>query len=439
MELNAKQQEIFDKVVAFVNRGEPRSSFVLSGLAGTGKTTLVTQIIDHLYNVQGWRVALCAPTGKAASVLNSKQRIIKAQTVHGLFGAVPSEVSVEERLEYSRLSDRIVADQTLTPQEKARYSELKLKIDRAEKKLGFSGHRAEELNEAYDVIIIDEASMLGVKSHGENLGFDYVNIPIIFVGDPGQLPPVNDTPYVDWSKPDGHLDDIMRQGADSGIVPYAHVIYRGGWPNRAQIESMGTTDIALLPNLQPRTILAAEAGHQILCHRNDTRHQFNNLIRAKLGIKGVFEEHYPAVGELLLCKETSKPDKLFNGTLLRVTEVKPHKNWVDNKYLCIIDAKVEGEDREVKNLLICLTDMCESKQLHSSPEKDAAHRDVAKRNGILCTWTYALTVHSAQGSEWDKVLVVGELNVSRPQGRQWWYTAVTRARNELMVASLDIR
>jgi exodeoxyribonuclease-5 len=434
-DLTPKQQEVLDALQDFADASVPRSKFVLSGLAGTGKTTVITRFIESLHR-QGFRVGLAAPTGKAARVLNSKQSAVKACTLHRLFGVTPIVMSEEQKIEFDRLTDKQLYHKHLDADEQKRFFELQKLVERANKKVGFANSKADEVNMNYDIVIIDESSMLGKRSHAQDLGLDSLSIPVIFIGDPGQLPPVKDECCVKWDNPNAHLSEILRQSGGSGIVPYSHAIYQGAWPNRSQLA--GIPNVTLINNMSPRTIMSAEDGHQVLVHKNATRHQFNWLLRDKRGVKGEIYDHYPAVGEVIMCNKNAYRYGLFNGSMLTVTKVRKRFDFPNNKFLCTIDG-IDDDGVERVGIHISMHDMCETVSLYNSRIENAANMEQAKVNGIEFRWTYAMTVHKSQGSEWDKVILIGETSPHRDEGRKWWYTGVTRAKHELIVATTEIQ
>jgi superfamily I DNA/RNA helicase len=89
-------------------------------------------------------------------------------------------------------------------------------------------------------------------------------------------------------------------------------------------------------------------------------------------------------------------------------------------------------------ITVSLHDMCETLSLYPSHIDNQANLEHAKNNGIEFRWTYAMTVHKSQGSEWDNVILIGEMSPHRDEGRKWWYTGVTRAKRELIIATTEI-
>jgi exodeoxyribonuclease-5 len=433
-DLSSKQQAVYDALQAFADASVPRSKFVLSGLAGTGKTTVITRFIESLHR-QGFRVGLAAPTGKAARVLNSKQKAVKACTLHRLFGVTPITLSEEQKLEFDRLTFKHLNEKHLNVEEQARFFELQKIVDRAKKKVSFADAKADEVNANYDIVVIDEASMLGKRTHAQDLGLNLLSIPVIFVGDPGQLPPVKDECCVNWDKPNAHLSEILRQTNGSGIVPYSHAIYQGAWPKRDVVEMI--PNIKLIPNMSPRVISAAENGHQVLVQKNATRHQFNWMLRQKRGVKGEIYDHYPAIGETIMCNKNYYPRGLFNGSMIEVTRVTTCGQHPRNKFLCDIEG-IDDDGILRTGITVSLHDMCETLSLYPSHIDNQANLEHAKNNGIEFRWTYAMTVHKSQGSEWDNVILIGEMSPHRDEGRKWWYTGVTRAKRELIIATTEI-
>jgi hypothetical protein len=156
----ADQRDAFTNLLRFIKGGgNSPQSIVLSGYAGTGKTWLLVQLIAA---VTGLRVAVCAPTHKAVAVITAK--LVESQpsgkiwsgTLHALLGL------------------RLRED---------RDGGMQLDLDRQDKGTYF---------EDYDLVVIDEASMVGTQllSHISEFQRCGRRPCVLYVGDPGQLLPV---------------------------------------------------------------------------------------------------------------------------------------------------------------------------------------------------------------------------------------------------------
>jgi hypothetical protein len=159
-EATTDQRDVYAALVRFVMRnGDGAQSRVLSGYAGTGKTWLLVQLIMAATNQ---RVAVCAPTHKAVSVITTKLAESKPNgkiwsgTLHALLGL------------------RLRED---------RDGGVQLDLDRQDKGTYF---------EDYDLVVIDEASMVGTHLLSYIAQFQHSGRRprVLYVGDPGQLLPV---------------------------------------------------------------------------------------------------------------------------------------------------------------------------------------------------------------------------------------------------------
>uniref|UniRef100_E6QLX4 UvrD-like helicase C-terminal domain-containing protein n=1 Tax=mine drainage metagenome TaxID=410659 RepID=E6QLX4_9ZZZZ len=159
-ESTADQRAAFAELVRFIQgRGDSPQSRVLSGYAGTGKTWLLVQLILAANNQ---RVAVCAPTHKAVAVITTKLAESKpigkiwSGTLHALLGL------------------RLRED---------RDGGMQLDLDRQDKGTYF---------EDYDLVVIDEASMVGTQLLSYIAQFQHSGRRprVLYVGDPGQLLPV---------------------------------------------------------------------------------------------------------------------------------------------------------------------------------------------------------------------------------------------------------
>ena len=166
--------------------------FILTGGPGTGKTTVVRAII-RVFDAMGLRIALAAPTGRAAKRM-SQSAGEEAKTIHRLL-----------EMEYG-----------------------------AEDKLRFRKNENDQLED--DVIIIDEASMLDLMLTNALLKAIKPGARLILIGDVNQLPPVGaGHVFDDIIKSDRfatvELTHIFRQAQESLIVTNAHAVNHGEYMN----------------------------------------------------------------------------------------------------------------------------------------------------------------------------------------------------------------
>lgn len=228
--------------------------FVLHGLAGTGKTTLLAHVARQ-YN----HTALCCLTGKAASVLRDKTGL-STTTIHSYF----YELLEAKKDEHGR--QRL----TFAPR-----------------------HTSDELTD--DIVLVDECSMVPL-SIGQQLR--RTGAKVLAVGDPGQLPPVTEAGY--FTDPDISLRTIHRQALDSPIIRQAMAVRQG------RSYAADGDDFRLLRGAGEAELAWADV---LLCWTNRTRHRLNATARR---LAGHIAPH-PEAGEPLLCLKNAPRYGVFNG------------------------------------------------------------------------------------------------------------------------------
>jgi exodeoxyribonuclease-5 len=364
------------------------SPFVtLGGYAGTGKTTLIAYVREALrQNDPDVHVAFCAFTGKAVRVL---EQTLKAQkvsrrgdtvsTIHGLLyhGQTNSEGEV-------------------------------------------TGWRKKSKLEA-NLIIVDEASMVTDELWQDLLSFE---VPILAVGDHGQLPPVGGQ-FNLMAEPMIRLERVYRQAAGSPIVEVATmarttgVIPAGSYGDGVVKYSRSSDDISLA---MEDLLEAWRPDWLVLCGYNHTRIKLNRDLRGRLG----FETADPAVGDHVICLRNNATAKLYNGMSGVLTWLHPAEDDADGLWW---QAGVRLDDFEYEGYLL-------REQFGASESlKTIPPTPIKKLRGDLFDFGYALTVHKAQGSSSDSVLLFEERNkhMTDDDWRRWLYTAVTRAERQLFI------
>ena len=391
MELTIRQQEGLKIAVERHKNGEKYT--VISGYAGTGKSTLVRFIISAL-DVDEGRVCYTAFTGKAAEVLRKKGN---------------KNVSTLHRLLYESI-----------PREAG----------------GF--FRRIKPSIPYDIIIVDECSMAPKELIDILLKH---KVYIIFLGDPFQLPPIdkeNDNHLLD--NPHIFLDEIMRQAQESEIIRLTMKI-RNQEP--LSFESNDTVKILHHKELTQGMYSWAD---QILTGTNATRAKINTEMRAMLG-KGA----EPEAGDKVICTRNYWEDcsicgdPLINGSigyLVKPSKSKIYLPWFlrkEKEYFDVIKTEIEMPDTgDIYPLLNIDYNMLQKEIKSADWRLEYKLGKMKKQYGDLLPkdflYAYAITVHKAQGSEWDKVLVYEEnFPFNRTEHARWLYTAATRAADKLVI------
>ena len=371
MSLSPQQDDALRAVSRWLKSGRPQL-FRLFGYAGTGKTTLARRIAEE---VEG-DVLFAAFTGKAAQVMRNKG-CVNARTIHSLIYRPRGEKAEKETGE-------------LQP--------------------AFSLNRASPVAKA-KLIVVDECSMVD-----EALGRDLLSFgtPVLVLGDPGQLPPVKSgegAGYFTEAEPDVMLTEVHRQARDNPIIALAQAVREGG---RAEYGRYGDSRVIGREDIDSVEVLAAD---QVLVGRNRTRQLYNRRIRSLKGFEGVL----PTAGDKLVCLRNSSEKGLLNGGLWRVSSVGTRAGPALNMLVKSEDEGPNGASAKIRVLKAMFED---------GPEAVAWDR---RRNSDEFDYGYALTVHKAQGSQWDRLVLFDESFAFRETRERWLYTAITRAAEQITI------
>ena len=158
-----------------------------------------------------------------------------------------------------------------------------------------------------ELIVIDECSMVDAELGRDLLSF---GVPVLVLGDPAQLPPIQGAGFFTESEPDAMLTEVHRQAQDDPIVRLSMLVREG---KRLEPGRYGETEIVLRDDFDPDRVLEAD---QILVGRNNTRRAYNTRLRERLGR----EEGLPVAGDKLVCLRNNRRKGLFNGGLWMVKE-----------------------------------------------------------------------------------------------------------------------
>lgn len=397
MELNDKQKQGLDIAVDRYKRKEHYT--VISGYAGTGKSTLVKFIVAALPNINPDEdVIYTSFTGKATQVLQKKGNK-NVSTLHKLlFESIPKPDGTFFRKPVEFIP--------------------------------------------YKIVIVDECSMVPKELLQRLIKY---NVHIICLGDPGQLPPINkneDNHLLDH--PHIFLDEIMRQEAESEIINLTMDIRAGKPLTRYQGKEV---QVLNKDELTTGMLLWAD---QIICAKNETRIALNNQMRDLLGRSGG-----PQDGDKVICLKNNwdiysvNDNPLVNGTIGYLKDSfstyinLPRQITSDRqpKKLDILTANFISDTEEDYGIL----NMDKQLIITGVPGLDWKTSYKMGRNWRFqnkipdqFTYGYAITCHKSQGSEWDNVLVIEEgFPFEKEEHKQWLYTAATRAAKKLVIIKKD--
>lgn len=464
MVLTYNQQAVLKKFSEFIESAE--QSFILSGYAGTGKTTLMKTFIEFLQSEPiPFKTILMAPTGRAAVILSRKTGH-EAATIHRTIYQI--EVGAQEVGGKMRFMLRHNDDPERT------------------------------------VYFVDESSMISdIPSDNDMFKFgsgcllqDLLQYcgsrKIVFVGDPAQLPPVGQkiSPALDVNclvqkyhrkVMCATLKEVVRQTAGSGILSNAMSI-------RSSIENgkynefgiMGGEDVRLSLNIFEdyitETQCQVDRDSIVVTYSNARALAYNKRIRST-----IFQhtsERLVAKDLLIISRNNyAYNQELFNGTIVSVAAC-DCDNQVESRIVRFISREKDSNEKSIvkemelgfRNVTLELDNgqLLKCKILDSfitdeegAPGIDisqALHVDFTKRhpnlkrgteeyfdtlkrdlylNAVICKYGYAITCHKAQGGEWKKVFV----DMAMEKGKQnsdffrWAYTAVTRSNSQLWIAN----
>mgnify|MGYP003886519963 FL=1 len=373
MQFSPQQDAALTAVARWLKDGQTQI-FRLFGYAGTGKTTLARHFASH---VDG-QVQFAAFTGKAAQVLRSKGAT-NARTIHSLIYRPRGEEAVE---------DEATGRTSMSPT--------------------FSINRQSPLARA-KLVIIDECSMVD-----EELGRDLMSFgtPILVLGDPAQLPPISGGGFFTEHEPDHLLTEIHRQARDNPIIRLAMDVREG---REFAKGDFGTARVIGRDEVTQDLVLEAD---QVLVGTNRTRKRYNRRLRE---LKG-FSAAYPQAGDKLVCLRNDAAKGLLNGSLWKVMTsaretVKPGINL-------LVSPEEDDPDRGVAKIKLL-------KAAFEDPDADIPWQQKKRFDDF--DYGYALTVHKAQGSQWDKVVLFDESFAFRDTRQRWLYTAITRAAERLTI------
>ena len=259
------------------------------------------------------------------------------------------------------------------------------------------------------LIVVDECSMVD-----EALGRDLMSFgtPILVLGDPGQLPPITGGGFFTDAEPDFLLTEIHRQARDNPIIELAMHVREG---RELMHGDYGTAKIISKREVDSDLVLSAD---QVLLGINRTRRRYNQRLRELKGFEGV----YPQAGDKLVCLRNDQVKGLLNGSLWNVMTAS--KETTKPGINLLIKPEDDDMDRGAAKIRLL-------KAVFEDPDADVPWS--TKKRFDDFDYGYALTVHKAQGSQWNNVVLFDESFAFRDTRERWLYTAITRAAERLTI------
>ncbi len=396
--LSAKQKEAIQAI-------NSNNVVIITGGPGTGKTTIIKNVID-IYKTHGKKVVLCAPTGRAAKRM--------------------TEMTGEEAKTLHRL----------------------LEIGKIEKDNEFTIMNYEVAPIDADVIIVDEASMVDIYLMNYLLNGIYQGTKLILVGDTDQLPSVGPGSVLkDIINSERiktiFLDEIFRQAAQSKIIVNSHRVNDGEYFLDKE-EQEGLKDDFFYIKEKSQDIMLDQIIS--LCKgrlKNFGDYDFFENIQilspTKKGLLGTKELNKRLQEELNPSSDEKKEKKV--GEVIfregdRVMQVKNNYDiyWEKGNTLSLTYENGTGIFNGELGKIVKIDFLNKQIKILFDDEKEAWY---AFSDMDQIEHAYAITVHKAQGSEFDVVIMVVTQSSAMLLTRNLLYTGLTRAKKLLILIGND--
>jgi len=442
-----KQDIFFQQIAEFITNENQDEIFVLKGYAGTGKTTVISNIVNNLVEVKK-KYVLLAPTGRAAKVIAS----------------------------YSNKPAFTIHKKIYFPKKGAGGG------------VTFTMQQNKHKN---TIFIVDESSMISDSDSNDKMYENgsllddlifYVytgqNCKMILLGDTAQLPPVNmdvspalniDSLSMNYDKEvkSIELDEVMRQEENSGILFNAtelRDLLKDDLYDTFQFKLKGFKDIVRLTDgydIQD-AINSAYSNYSIedtafIVRSNKRANQYNQQIRTRI----LDKESELSTGDFLMVvknnyfwlKETDEAGFIANGDIIEVLELFGIMELYGFKFAKVKIRMVDYPNQipfETILLLDTITSESpsltyeESNRLYQEVIKDYENETTKYKrfqkvkeneffNALQVKFSYAITCHKSQGGQWNTVFIEQPY---LPEGInkdyvRWLYTAITRAKDKL--------
>tara|TARA_B110000503_G_scaffold57698_1_gene92424 strand:- start:3199 stop:4620 length:1422 start_codon:yes stop_codon:yes gene_type:complete len=446
------QAILFQKLEEFARSKSDFPLFIISGYAGTGKTSVLGAYVRALkhYKVE---TKLLAPTGRAAKVFSNKSNE-NALTIHKQIYRRKSKVDITSGLD------------------------LQPNLYKS------------------TIFFVDEASMIGEYTKTKDGGvsarnllddlleyvFSGVNCKLVLLGDTGQLPPVGsdfspalNEEYMRNNYPKMHLfsfqlKEVLRQSRDSEILRNATLLRNTNWVDYPKFHLKPDTDLVRVDGLELQDFLETSYGNFgqeetiLITRSNKQANKYNQHIRGRILW---FEEMLCSGDCLMVVKnnyfwlgDDSKIGFIANGELIKLIRLQKVEEVHGFEFAHVIVQFVDYADAGDIELIIHTESLSvegpslsreRMRELFFSVERDYANIRVKKDrydailkdkyfNALQVKYAYAVTCHKSQGGQWSEVYIdQGFINedILNSDYYRWLYTALTRATNKVYLVNFS--
>ncbi|MEW4924568.1 AAA family ATPase [Algibacter sp. 2305UL17-15] len=442
-----KQDIVLQQLSQFIFNKTPNTLYLLKGYAGTGKTSIVSTVVNNLWKAKQSAVLL-APTGRAAKVIANYSKK-EAFTIH-------------KKIYFPKKSTSGGVKFVLQPNK----------------------HKN-------TIFIVDEASMIP-DTPGDSKLFEngsllddlmqYVysghHCKLLLIGDTAQLPPVklDLSPALDENKlalnynkevTKMELDEVVRQEQDSGILANATILreaLQSQFFDTFKFDLKGFKDIVRLIDgyeiMDAINDAYSNLGNEetaFIVRSNKRANMYNQQIRSRI----LFNEHELTSGDYLMVvknnyfwiKPTTEAGFIANGDIIEILEIFSITELYGFRFaevkirmvdypkmlpfetvllLDTIDAETPSLSYEDSNRLYQEV-MKDFENETSKYKKFLKVKSNKHFNALQVKFSYAITCHKSQGGQWNTVFVEQPylLNGIDVDYLRWLYTAVTRAQEKL--------
>ncbi len=446
------QAILFQKLEEFARSKSDFPLFIISGYAGTGKTSVLGAYVRALkhYKVE---TKLLAPTGRAAKVFSNKSNE-NALTIHKQIYRRKSKVDITSGLD------------------------LQPNLYKS------------------TIFFVDEASMIGEYTKTKDGGvsarnllddlleyvFSGVNCKLVLLGDTGQLPPVGsdfspalNEEYMRNNYPRMHLfsfqlKEVLRQSRDSEILRNATLLRNTDWVDYPKFHLKPDTDLVRVDGLELQDFLETSYGNFgqeetiLITRSNKQANKYNQHIRGRILW---FEEMLCSGDFLMVVKnnyfwlgDDSKIGFIANGELIKIIRLQKVEEVHGFEFAHVIVQFVDYADAGDIELIMHTESLSvegpslsreRMRELFFSVERDYANIRVKKDrydailkdkyfNALQVKYAYAVTCHKSQGGQWSEVYIdQGFINedILNSDYYRWLYTALTRATNKVYLVNFS--
>lgn len=484
----------------------------LIGAAGSGKTTVVKEIVSRLESLGEIKpLTYARANGTTRETYNVSFVSFTGKAVEQLRKSIPPRLqccceTIHSLLEYApEIQEKLITreDGSVTTKESR----------------VFVPRRTESVKLPQDIIFIDESGMVGIELWNnlwKALDKTKPNLKIVLIGDIYQLPAVIGKSILGFALNSPKwttsiLTKIHRQALDNPIIANAHRIKAGQFPVKSASQSgsalqpFAMKNIGELTESERNRIREGQLGLGYFAEKNRPHNALKislaiikklfekgeydprldqiivpqnvgtlgqemlnqhlaplfNSANKRIPIKASYETKFLAVGDKVMFTKNDYKLGILNGMTGYITRISLNGDYKDYAILRQLEATgyknldftVTDESKELAERALNEIDKFgESMQdgdiiqaeqeashvitvrytpLGSNDESEISVSKVGQIRGMLLA--YAITCHKAQGSEYRRVIVLAHSSNGGMLSREWLYTAVTRARENLIL------